>query len=277
MATLDGTVVFISGVARGQGRAHAQRFSAEGARVIGFDICANIDTVPFEMGTKEDLDETVRLVQAAGGQIVAVQGDVRDYGQVEKALQAGLTEFGRVDAVIANAGIGQPYEPAWQMSEEAFRNVIDVNLIGVWHTAKAAVTHMVDNDRSGSIVFTGSGASLKGIRHMAGYVAAKHGLIGLMRTMARELADRHIRVNAVLPGNTNTPMFHNEGLRKLFVPNIAEPTEQQFVERITAAMPMRVPWVEASDIAEATLWLSSPAARYITGVALSIDAGSGIP
>jgi (+)-trans-carveol dehydrogenase len=277
MGALDGSVAFISGIARGQGRSHAVRFAEEGARIIGFDICGQIDTVPFDMGTDDDLDETIELVKAAGGEIVAARADVRDDDQVQEALQAGLRQFGRVDIVLANAGIGQPYEPAHEMSEAAFRNVVDVNLIGVWRTAKAAIAHMVDAGHKGSAVFTGSGASVKGIPNMAGYVAAKHGLIGLMRTMARELGPHQVRVNAVLPGNTNTPMFHNLGLRALFVPDVAEPTEEQFRERAQARVPLGVPWVEAADITDAVLWLCSPAARYVTGVALSVDGGSAIP
>lgn len=273
MDTINEKVVFISGVARGQGRSHAVRFAREGAKVIGFDICRQIDTVPFAMATSADLAETERQVRAAGGEIVATQADVRDPHQVEEALAVGVAEFGRVDIVLANAGIGQPYESSWAISEEAFRNVIDVNLVGAWHTAKAAVAQMAERGHEGSVMFTGSGASVKGLRNMAGYVAAKHGLIGLMRTMAHELAPYRIRVNAVLPGNTNTPMFHNDGLRRLFVPDVEHPTEAQFLARAAAHVPMQIPHVEAADVTDAVMWLCSSAARHVTGIEVPVDGG----
>lgn len=273
MGAMDGKVVLISGAARGQGRSHAVRFAEEGAKVIGFDICQQIDTTPFAMATPDDLAETVRQVRAVGGVIEAFEADVRDFEHVEKVVLAGITAFGRVDIVLANAGIGQPYAPAWMISDEAFRNVVDVNLVGAWHTAKVAVAHMIEHEHEGSVVFTGSGASVKGLRHMAGYVAAKHGLIGLMRTMAYELAPYRIRVNAVLPGNTNTPMFHNEGLRKLFVPNVDDPSDAQFLARAAAQVPMQIPHVEASDVTDAVMWLCSSAARYVTGIEVPVDGG----
>lgn len=277
MGSLDGKVAFISGIARGQGRRHALRLAADGAQIVGFDLCAQIDTMPFEMATPDDLAETERLVREAGGDIVTSLADVRDQEQIDAALAAGLEVFGRVDIVVANAGIGQPYVPAWELSEAAFTNVLDVNLTGVWRTIKAAVPTMIDQGDGGSIVATGSGASVKGLPNLGGYVAAKHGLLGLVRTLARELGPHRIRINAVLPGNTNTPMFDNDGIRRLYVPGAEEPTQEAFVARAAAMSPMREPWVEPEDIAELVAWLASPAARFVTGTAIPVDAGSGVP
>jgi SDR family mycofactocin-dependent oxidoreductase len=277
MGLLDGRVAFISGVARGQGRAHALRLAAEGARIIGFDLCGQIDTVPFAMSTPEDLADTVRLVQSAGGEIVAFQRDVREESEVEAALAEGVAAFGRVDIVIANAGIGHEYQHSHKIGDAGFRNVVDVNLIGAWHTVKAAVPRMITQGDGGSIVMIGSGASVMGIPNLAGYVATKHAILGLMRTMAKELGRHQIRVNAVLPGNCNTPMFDNDGIRRLYVPGADTPTEDDFRARAAAMAPMRNPWVEPEDVAEAVAWLASPASRFVTGAAIPVDGGGATP
>ena len=274
---LDGKVAFISGAARGQGRAHALRLAQEGARIIGFDICAHIDTVPFSMATPEDLAETRRLVTDAGGEIEAVVADVRDPGQVQDALRAGMAAFGRVDVVVANAGIGHPFGPFWEISEEAFVAAVDVNLTGVWRTVRAAVPSMIEQGDGGSVVVTGSGASVKGLPNLGAYVAAKHGLVGLMHVMARELGPHRIRVNAVLPGNTNTPMFHNDAIRRLFVPGDEEPTPELFEQRARIGSPLGLPWVEPREVADAVAWLVSPAAGAVTGICVPVDGGTAIP
>jgi SDR family mycofactocin-dependent oxidoreductase len=273
MGSLDGKVAFVSGVARGQGRSHALRLAAEGARIVGFDVCAQLPEVPFEMSTPADLAETERLVREAGGDIVTRIADVRRQAEVDDALAAGLAAFGRVDVVLANAGISHPYGPAWELSEESFSETVDVNLNGVWRTIKAAVPTMIEQGDGGSIVVTGSGASLVGLPNLGGYVAAKHGLIGLVRTLTKELGRHHIRINAVLPGNTYTPMFDNEGIRRLYAGH-EEPSEELFTARAAAMSPMRVPWVDPNDISEAVVWLASPAARYVSGALLPVDAGS---
>ena len=216
---LDGAVAFISGVARGQGRSHAVRLAAEGVKIIGFDLCAQIPTVPFAMATPDDLAETERLVKDAGSEMVAVTADARDQEEVDAALRAGLEAFGRLDIVLGNAGIIHDYKKTWQLAEDAFRNVVDVNIVGVWHTVKAAVPVLIEQDQGGAIVLTGSAASVSGISNLAGYVASKHAVLGLMRTMAKELGRYRIRVNAVMPGNCNTPMFDNDGIKRLYVPD----------------------------------------------------------
>ena len=277
MGDLDGMVAFISGAARGQGRSHAVRLARSGAKIVGFDLCRQIDTVPFAMSEPKDLDETVRQVRAAGSEMVAVEADVRDQSAVDKAFSAGLDTFGRVDAVIANAGIIHNYVKTWHIDEADFRNVIDVNIIGVWHTIKAAVPTLIEQGSGGSIVLTGSGASVSGIPNLAGYVASKHAVLGLMRTLAKELGRYQIRVNAVMPGNCNTPMFDNEGIHRLYVPDAEEPTREMFLRRAAAMSPMRNPYVEPEDVSEGVAWLVSPLGRLVSGVALPIDAGTATP
>lgn len=276
MGVLDGKVAFISGVARGQGRAHALRLAADGARIIGFDLCRQIDTVPFAMSTPEDLAETVRVVSEAGGQIVAVEGDVREESDVDAALAQGIAAFGRVDIVLANAGIGHDYRHAHEIDDNGFRNVVDVNLIGVWHTVKAAVPQLIAQGDGGAVVMTGSGASVMGIPNLGGYVATKHAIIGLMRTMAKELGRHQIRVNAVMPGNCNTPMFDNDGIRRLYAGS-QEPTAEVVKAKASAMAPMRNPWVEPEDVAEAVAWLVSPAARFVSGATIPVDGGGAVP
>ncbi|GAB3081879.1 mycofactocin-coupled SDR family oxidoreductase [Nocardioides zeae] len=270
-------MAFISGAARGQGRSHAVRLARAGVKIIGFDLCQQIDTVPFDMTTGEDFEETERLVKDVGGEMIAVRADVRDQGEVDAAFQAGLDRFGKVDIVLANAGIMHDYQRTWRLDEEGFRNVIDVNVTGVWHTVKAAVPHMIERGEGGAIVMTGSAASVTGIPNLSGYVASKHAVLGLMRTLAKEVGRYQIRVNAVMPGNCNTPMFDNEGIRRLYVPDAENPDQKTFLDRAATMSPMRNPYVDPEDVSEAIAYLVSPAGRYVTGVAMSIDGGTATP
>jgi SDR family mycofactocin-dependent oxidoreductase len=277
MQRFIGKTVVISGAARGQGRSHAIRFAREGANVVAFDICAPIKSQPFPLSSRADLDETVRLVEAEDARIIAAEADVRDADAVRAVFAAGAEEFGSIDVVVANAGIVGGPALSWETSEEVFRDVIDVNLIGVWNTVKAGVTAMIAGQRRGAVVVTGSGGSVKGLPHIVPYVAAKHGLVGLVRTMAKELGPRGIRVNAVLPGNVNTAMFNNDDMRHLYVPDQPDPDEELFLRRAASTIPMRVPYVQPEDVSEAVCYLASDAARYVTGTLLPVDGGSGIP
>lgn len=206
MGRVAGKVAFITGAARGQGRAHAVRLAQEGADIIAIDICDKVGTSVAEPSTPEDLAETVRLVEAEDRRIIATQADVRDYGALKAAVDAGVAELGRLDIVCANAGMWN-YSLLEDFAEDAWQEVIDINLTGPWHTAKAAIPHLRAGGRGGSIIITSSAAGLKAYAHCGPYVAAKHGVVGLMRTLAVELAPASIRANSIHPTNVDTALF----------------------------------------------------------------------
>jgi SDR family mycofactocin-dependent oxidoreductase len=266
MGTLDGKVAFITGAARGQGRSHAVRLAAEGADIIAVDLCEQISTVAYPMATDDDLAETVKEVEALDRRIVARKADVRDRAGLQAAFDAGLAELGRCDIVLANAGIAPIAVGAADPQE--FVDVVDVNLTGVWNTVEVAKQALIEGGRGGAIVLTSSTAGLKGIAGDtpggAGYTAAKHGVVGLMRTYANTLAPHLIRVNSVHPTGVNTPMIVNAVMEEFLASAGME-------NALTNALP--VPMVEAVDISNAILWLVSDAARYVTGVTLPVDAG----
>jgi len=271
---VEGKVAFITGAGRGQGRSHAVRLAQEGADIIAVDICHDVEGA-LPMATPEDLAETVKLVEALDRRIVARQGDVRDFDALKAAVDAGVEELGRLDIVLANAGIASVGGPVETMPPDSWKNTIDINLTGLWHTARAAVPHLIAGGRGGSIVLTGSVAAMQAMANMSGYVSAKHGVIGLMRTLALELGQHRIRVNSVLPTNVNTPMFMNEGAFKLFRPDLENPGPDDVAAVIAQFMHvLPVGWVEPEDISNAILFLVSDEARYITGVALPVDAGA---
>ena len=271
---VEGKVAFITGAGRGQGRSHAVKLAAEGADIIAIDICHDVEGA-LPMATPEDLAETVKLVEALDRRIVARQADVRDFDAVKAAVDASVEELGRLDIVLANAGIASVGGPVETMAPDSWKNTIDINLTGLWHTARAAVPHLIAGGRGGSVVLTSSVAGLRAMPGMSGYVSAKHGVIGLMRTLAVELGQHRIRVNSVLPTNVNTPMFMNEGAFKLFRPDLENPGPDDVAAVIAQFMHvLPVGWVEPEDISNAILFLVSDEARYITGVALPVDAGA---
>jgi SDR family mycofactocin-dependent oxidoreductase len=262
---LRGKVAFITGAARGQGRSHAVRLAREGANIIAVDICAQIDTVPYPLATPEDLAQTVKEVEALGRPIFAQQADVRDAPALQAALDAGTAQLGPADIVLANAGIAPlsvtPQEQEWQ-------DVINVNLTGVYNTVRVAAPAMVERGQGGAIVLTGSTAGLNGIGGNTpgglGYTASKHGLVGLMRAYANYLAPYRIRVNSVHPTGVSTPMVNNDAMLAFLRndPAMATPLN---------ALPVNV--IEAIDVSNAIVWLVSDDGRYVTGVALPVDAG----
>jgi len=269
-----GKVALVTGAARGQGRSHAVRLAEEGADIIAVDICGQIGSVPYPMGTEDDLAQTVKDVEALDRRIVACRADVRGYEELDSAVDRGVRELGRLDIVSANAGISGAGRME-DMPEQTWQDVIDVNLTGVWHTAKAAVRHLRAAG-GGSIIITSSVCGLKGMPNIGHYVAAKHGVVGLMRTLALELAPDMIRVNSVHPTSVDTDMIQNSATYELFAPDL--PADQRTKEVLGArfqelnALP--IPWVEPVDISNAVLWLASDESRYVTGVTLPIDAGS---
>jgi (+)-trans-carveol dehydrogenase len=272
---VEGKVAFITGAARGQGRAHAVRMAQEGADIIAVDICKKIDTVDLiAASTPEDLAETADLVKGYNRRIYTAEVDVRDYDALKAAVDTGVEQLGRLDIIVANAGIGNGGATLDKTSETDWTAMIDINLGGVWKTVKAGVPHILAGGRGGSIILTSSVGGLKAYPHTGHYVAAKHGVVGLMRTFAVELGAQNIRVNSVHPTNVNTPLFMNEGTMKLFRPDLENPgpEDMKVVGQLMHTLP--IGWVEPEDIANAVLFLASDEARYITGVTLPVDGGS---
>ncbi|REK72900.1 NAD(P)-dependent oxidoreductase [Aeromicrobium endophyticum] len=275
MGTLDGKVAFITGVARGQGRSHALTLAEAGADIIGIDVCQDVESAPYPMATADELDETARLVEKLGRRAILRQADVRDLARMSEVVDEGVDELGRLDVVVANAAICTT-GATLDLDDLTFQEMIDVNLKGVWHTAKAAIPHVRRGGRGGSVILASSCVTFAPVANMAHYGASKAGVNALMATLALELGPELIRVNSVNPTNVDTPMLDNEHVRRLFMPHLDNPT------RDDAATPgsayhafhvMPIPWVDPSDVSEAVLFLASEASRHVTGVALPIDAG----
>ena len=274
MGRVDGKVAFVTGAARGQGRSHAIRLAEEGADIIAVDLCRQIDSVPYPMSTPDDLAETVKQVEALDRRIVASEVDVRDGAALRAAVDDGVAQLGRLDIVAANAGIASTAEGTVGLSDQEWQDMIDVNLTGVWQTCKAAVPHLVQGGRGGSMILTSSAAGLMAYPNIGHYVAAKHGVVGLMKTLALELAPHNIRVNSLHPTQVNTPMIMNETIYRLFMPDQENPTAEGFAPVSQEMNALPIPWVEPEDISNALVFLASDEARYITGVTLPVDAGA---
>jgi len=268
-ASLEGKVAFVTGAARGMGRQIALTLAEEGADILALDICGQISTVPYPMSTPEDLEETVRQVEKLGRRIVAEQADVRDLEAVERVVAKGVSELGHLDIVVANAGIGIPEAGifTWNMDPQRWNDMIGTNLTGVWHTFRAAVPPMLERDEGGSIIVISSTGGIKGNDGIADYVSSKHGVVGLMRSLAKELAPHWIRVNAVHPTGVATPMIQNAYTEKFYA-ELGEEAEAGHLSNM-----LDVSLVEPVDIANAIAWLSSDKARYITAISLPVDAG----
>jgi SDR family mycofactocin-dependent oxidoreductase len=271
---VEGKVAFVTGAARGQGRSHAIRLAQEGADIIAVDLCSQIATVPYPLGTGEDLAQTVAAVEALDRRIVAAEADVRDYQALTDALDDGVAKLGRLDVVASNAGIfsmGRLEE----LPEQTWQDMIDVNLTGMWHAAKAAIPHIRSGGRGGSIILTSSNLGLMGKQNVGHYVAAKHGVVGLMRTLALELASDLIRVNTVNPTTVDTDMIQNPATYALFAPDLDEKdrTSDRMADRFRSINALPIRWVEPEDVSEAVLWLASDESRYVTGITLPVDAG----
>ncbi len=272
MGRLEGTVAFISGGARGQGRSHAVLMAEEGADIITLDLCRQVESVEYPMATPEDLEETIRLVEKTGRRIVARQADVRDFDAVAEVLAEGVTELGRVDFVLANAGI-MPTLGDRGEQRPAFYDAVDVMLTGVFHTCEAAIPTLIEQDQGGAIVITSSTAGLKGLarnRQLAGpgylgYTAAKHGVVGLMRAYANSLARHRIRCNTVHPTGVNSPMVVNDAWNRFVEDNRGGASGLM--------NPLPVELLDVSDISKAIIFLCSADGQYITGVTLPVDAG----
>jgi SDR family mycofactocin-dependent oxidoreductase len=270
MYRLDGKVAFITGVARGQGRSHAEALASAGADIVGIDICAQLPTVAYPMATPDDLDETVALVEKQGRRMLARRADVRDLAAIRSAVDEGVREFGRLDVVLANAGIMAHSLPPYGNSEQAWTDSIDTMLTGVWNTLQATVPHLISGGRGGSIVITSSSAGLRAQTTERsggadGYFAAKFGVVGLMKAYAGALGEHSIRVNSLHPCGVNTPMVVND-----FFPEwmAAHP---KTATALVNALPAEL--VEPVDVSNAVLFLVSDAGRYVTGLTMTVDAG----
>ncbi|MCW2526289.1 MAG: family mycofactocin-dependent oxidoreductase [Pseudonocardiales bacterium] len=275
MNRLQGKVAFITGAARGQGRSHAVRLAQEGADIIAIDINETIPSIaPFYPGaTDADLAETVRQVEALDRRIVATKVDVRDFDAICAAVNAGVATLGRLDIVSANAGIFRNSEKLHEVSSEGFDDIMDVNIKGVWQTCKAVIPYLIEQGQGGSIILTSSAAGLKGTQNIGAYVASKHAVLGLMRSLANELGQYSIRVNTVHPTGVNTAMIINESTFRLFMPGVENPSIEAVAKKFQQMHSLPVPWVEPVDVSNAVLFLASDEARYITGTELKVDAG----
>jgi SDR family mycofactocin-dependent oxidoreductase len=274
MGKLEGKVAFITGAARGQGRSHAIRLAQEGADIIAVDILEDVPGIPYAGATEADLADTVKAVEALDRRIVASKADVRDFRGLKAAVDDGVAQLGRLDIVSANAGIGTSPHKSWEIDDDTWQTMIDINLTGVWHAAKAAIPHLIEGGNGGAIILTSSAAGLQAYENIAHYVSAKHGVVGLMRTLALELAPYMIRVNSIHPTQVDTPMIQNEATYKLFRPDLEHPNRDDFAPASQSVNALPIPWVEPVDISNAVLFLASDEGRYITGVTLPVDAGT---
>jgi SDR family mycofactocin-dependent oxidoreductase len=277
MGKLEGKVAFITGAARGQGRSHAVRLAQEGADIIAVDLCAQVGSVGYPLASPDDLAETVRQVEALDRRIVASQADVRDTAGLKTAVDEGVAQLGRLDIVLANAGIAS-FAPVQDLDDETWDDMIDVNLTGVFKTVRAALPHLRAGGNGGAIVLTSSTAGIMGLPNLAHYVAAKHGVVGLMKVLALELAPEMIRVNSVHPTSVDTDMIHNEQTYGTFRPDkpAGEVTRDDVGEAFQGLNALPIRWVDPVDISNAILFLVSDDGRYVTGVQLPVDAGSVI-
>jgi (+)-trans-carveol dehydrogenase len=264
-----GKRALVTGAALGQGRAHAVRLAEEGADLVLVDLLTDYPDVPYPMGTAADLEQTVALAEKAGARVTSHVADVRDRAAMDRVVG----EAGPVDVVVANAGICPAGTPFWEVSERQWQAVMDVNAKGVWTTVSAVAPRMIEAGTRGSIVVTASVLGLKGSRNMADYSASKHAVVGLMRSMALDLAPHMIRVNALCPNSVDTNMINNETIFQRFRPDLENPRREDTVEGFKSLTVMPVPWLEPVDIANAMLWLASDESRYVTGVTLPVDLG----
>jgi SDR family mycofactocin-dependent oxidoreductase len=276
MGRVQGKVAFITGAARGQGRSHAVRLAEEGADIIAVDLCHDIDTIGYPLATPDDLKETASLVEAKDRRIVAVEADVRERAQLQAAIERGIAELGKVDIVVAQAGIaGMKGDPPLQ----AWTDVVDTNLLGVINAVHAALPHL---QAGASVIATGSTAAYMNALPMqqvgtdpggVAYMVAKRMLSQYLHDLARELAPRQIRANVIHPTNVNTDMLQSEPMYKSFRPDLEHPTREDATAAFYVQQAMPVPWIEPADISNAVLFLASDESRYVTGMQLRVDAG----
>ncbi|MEZ5077615.1 MAG: mycofactocin-coupled SDR family oxidoreductase [Solirubrobacterales bacterium] len=271
MAKLEDRVAFITGGARGQGRAHALALAREGADVAFCDIAAPLETVPYPLATEEDMAETVRLVEETGRRCVAIRADVRSTEQVEAAVAETIEQLGGIDILLANAGVCG-FGTFWEITDQMWDEMVGTDLTGVFKSMRAVVPHMIERG-GGRIVATSSMGGRMGNPNLAHYVAAKWGVIGLVKTLALEVADKGITVNAVCPATVDSEMVHNDALYGLFAPDLDNPTKADVEPRYTAMNPIPFPWTPPEEISAAILYLVSEEARMVSGTTLDVCMG----
>jgi SDR family mycofactocin-dependent oxidoreductase len=269
---LEGKTALITGVARGQGRSHAIALAHEGADIFGVDMCAPVESVAYALSTTDDLAETVRLVADTGRRIETYVGDVRSSADMRTATEQAISTFGKIDIVVANAGIWTPGS-VWEMDDQTWQDMIDINLTGVFNSVRFAIPQMIERT-SGSLVLISSTCGVKALGWMPHYNAAKHGVMGLTRSLALDLGPYFVRANAILPSTVNTPMIMNEPSYRIYRPDLENPTREEAMSGFYAHNAMPVPYVEPEDVSEAVLFLASDASRYITGIGLPVDLGT---
>ena len=268
MGRMDGKVVLVTGAARGQGRSHALRLAEEGADIIAVDACTDVGSVPYGLATEDDLAETVKQIENLDRRVVARRADVRDYTGLKAAVDEGVSELGHLDVVCANAGI-LSFGAVHELTDEQWQDMIGINLTGVWHTLKATVPTLIAQGGGGSIILTSSVAGLKGFGYIGHYSAAKHGVVGLMRTLLNEVRPHNIRVNCVNPTTVDTDMIQNPGAYGYF----GVDNRSDFGAVFETFHTLPIPWIEMRDVSSAVLYLASDDSRYVTGLTLAVDAG----
>jgi len=271
MGRLSGKVALITGGARGQGRSHAVTFAREGADIVTCDLVSQVATVPYPMSVPDDLNETVKLVEEQDRRCVAMQADVRDTAQLQAVVDRGIAEFGKIDILIANAGIVAPV-PLPDITDDDWSDMIDIDLTGVFKSVRAVAPHMIER-RSGRIIATASIVGRIGASGLAHYAAAKWGVIGLVKSAALEFGPYGVTVNAVCPTNVDTPMIQNPAMYALFAPGVHNPTRDDVTPGFSSLNALPVPWVQVQDISEGMLYLAAESGRYVTGETLTIAAG----
>ncbi|MFD3587775.1 mycofactocin-coupled SDR family oxidoreductase [Streptomyces sp. NPDC058683] len=275
MGVLEGKVACITGAARGQGRSHAVALAREGAHIIALDACTTIGSVPYPLSTEDDLRQTAKDVEAVGGTVVTAVADVRDEAALRGAVDGAVARFGRLDIVCANAGISTP-SPTLTMDEQTWQDTIDINLTGVWKTCRATIPHISAGGRGGSVIITSSAATEIISGNIAHYTASKYGLVGLMKVLAKELAPQAIRVNTIHPTGVETPMILNEPMYRLFRPDLADPTREDFEASARTHNAMGIFALSPQDVSAAVLYLAADSGRYITGSTFTLDAGGAL-
>ncbi|HEY8480090.1 MAG TPA: mycofactocin-coupled SDR family oxidoreductase [Spirillospora sp.] len=273
MGRVQGKVAFITGAARGQGRSHAVRLAAEGADIVAVDVCEDLPTVPYDLGREADLAETAALVEAEGRTCLTARADVRDLQALQKAVQQAIERFGRLDVVVANAGV-LSFGRTWELSEESWSEMIGVNLDGVWKTVRATVPAMIEAGNGGSVIITSSNAGKRGLANLPHYSAAKHGVVGLCKVLAIEGAEYGIRANTVHPSTVGTRMALNDATFRVFFPDTDDPDEEQIKEGFQSLNMMPVPYIDPIDVSNAVVYLASDESRYVTAAQIYVDAGS---